>query len=812
MKSLPVEVETSVRGSPTQPDPQLAPPAHQFGLPRLSRTDWFLLALLGGLPVVLFAVPAILGQPLLPGDALTQNYPLRVLAGDLLAHGHLPLWNSWNWSGTALLGGLNAGALYPGTFLFAITSPLVAWVSNEIVAYALCAVGLYLLLRAQSLVPLAAGLAAASFTFSGFMASHLRHIGLIQGTALIPWLLLALEGVASRRRTPWWWLLLCVSGGLIVLTGEPRAISTAAIVAGIYLVVLVVPRAAPRARLLLATASAVPVIFALGAVQLLTGLAFVHTSQRGAVDYAFFAHGSLAPEMLPLMVVPYLLGAYGTLDALPSYIGSYNLHEIVGYIGLLPLVALVTLPFWRPRAHAARLWGWVVMIVVGLLLAFGGNTPLGDLLAHVPLYSGQRLQSRNLCVVDFGLAGVFAWWVNAILTRQRSRRSGRRERLELLTSLLPSAAVIALVASALLAGPSLQRWLAVPKPDSTLFRELRPYLLGVLLVAVCVALFVTLYRRVSLPVRAWALVVIVAADVGLVMVNGELGFTDAATLRRDIPYTGQLARALERGGRMAVYDPQHRVTTDFSEAITSDLNIVHELLTVQGYSSVVNGKYNAATGTHTRRLIFPSALSGDIADQLDLRLLLVPPSYFGSNAAGAPSDQGAADPQLQAALAPPHWVRAGEVGPYLAYANTRALGRAWIVPATATSPAATSVAGSEVRRVTISAGDDETDTIRSPTRARLVRSVAYSEGWSARVRTSSGASTTVPARRFGLVQAVEVPAGTSTVTWSYHPPGLNVGLWLTLLAAAGLLFLGIALLARDLLARRSIRLRRRLDD
>ena len=45
-----------------------------------------------------------------------------------------------------------------------------------------------------------------------------------------------------------------------------------------------------------------------------------------------------------------------------------------------------------------------------------------------------------------------------------------------------------------------------------LFHELRPYLFGVLLVAVCVALFVTLYRRVSLPVRAWALVVIVARN------------------------------------------------------------------------------------------------------------------------------------------------------------------------------------------------------------------------------------------------------------------------------------------------------------
>ena len=244
------------------------------------------------------------------------------------------------------------------------------------------------------------------------------------------------------------------------------------------------------------------------------------------------------------------------------------------------------------------------------------------------------------------------------------------------------------------------------------------------------------------------------------------------------------------------YDPQHRVTGDFSDVLTSDLNIVHGVATVQGYSSAVNGRYDAATGTHTRNLIYPSAVSGDIADQLDLRLLLVPPSYVGSSSAAPATDQGVADVELEAALAPPHWVPAGTSGPYLAFANTRALGRAWIVPATAGSPGDPSVVGSEVTRVTTGAGDDEKDTIRSPTRALLVRSVAYSAGWSARVQTSTGSSKRISARRLGLVQAVMVPAGTSSVTWSYDPPGLKVGLWLTVLAAAGLFLAGLALAAR----------------
>src|SRR5262249_26050009 len=155
----------------------------------------------------------------------------------------------------------------------------------------------------------------------------------------------------------------------------------------------------------------------------LPGLAFLHTSQRAVTDYAFFSRGSLSLSALPLLVVPYLLGAYGTFDFLPTYVGPYILHEVVGYIGLLPLVALVTIPFWRPRGNPARLWAWVAMIAVGLLFALGGNTPFGHLLSSVPLYSGQRLQSRNLMVVDLGLAGVFAWWIDTVIARPRRPRS-----------------------------------------------------------------------------------------------------------------------------------------------------------------------------------------------------------------------------------------------------------------------------------------------------------------------------------------------------------------------------------------------------
>jgi hypothetical protein len=62
------------------------------------------------LPVLVYGIPALLGHPVLPGDDLTQNFPLRVLAGQEIRSGQLPLYDPYIWSGAPLLAGWNAGA------------------------------------------------------------------------------------------------------------------------------------------------------------------------------------------------------------------------------------------------------------------------------------------------------------------------------------------------------------------------------------------------------------------------------------------------------------------------------------------------------------------------------------------------------------------------------------------------------------------------------------------------------------------------------------------------------------------------------
>src|SRR5271165_3887866 len=145
----------------------------------LERVDRWAIAFLIGLPMIIYVPPAISGRPIMNGDNLTQNYPLRVVSGELIRHGRLPLWNPYIWSGTPLLAGWNAGSLYPGTWLFAVFGGVGAWTINLVSAYVICGVGLHLFLRRLGCSPLASLLGATTFTYTGFMTGQGNHFGLI---------------------------------------------------------------------------------------------------------------------------------------------------------------------------------------------------------------------------------------------------------------------------------------------------------------------------------------------------------------------------------------------------------------------------------------------------------------------------------------------------------------------------------------------------------------------------------------------------------------------------------------------------------
>jgi hypothetical protein len=633
---------------------------------RVRRGDVRAVVLLVALPVLVFGVPALLGHTVLPGDDLTQNFPLRVLAGRQLRGGQLPLYNPYIWSGAPLLGGWNAGAAYPLTALFAVLPATAAWTLNMIITWAAAGLGMFLFLRALRLGTGPATLGALSFAFAGAMSAQVSHFGLVAGMSWVP---VALLGVLrlSQERSPasrmGWIAVLAATIGLIILAGEPRAIADAAVIIGVY-AAWRIARLGRRCRPAgLSVAAAALLGLSLGAVQWLPGLAAVGASQRGGASMALFNSGSLPARWLLLMLVPDLMGGSGSLGQ-PAFFTHYNLTEVTGYVGILPLVAaIVLLGRVRLRSRPPEWIVWHVLALVGVVLALGGNTPAGHLLFHLPFFGDQRLQSRNILVTDLALAVLLAYWAEHPLGErsQRLLRARARRRLdrETLLGVLAPLAMIAVVVLGVAWEAGLLRWLGVSPAAAAAGGRLRPWLIPSALTGAGAIAFVLFGRRLRAGPRLRWLGGLVAADLviftllAVVAVLPGLGSsaraaTTAAAAKAAGP-SGPAASgavrpiaALGYPGRFAVYDPDQVAAGQLTLLGAPDLNVLTGTPSVQGYSSLADGRYAAATGSHRatgegQDVLDPRAVGDGTLDQLNTSVLLTVPAYLVTAAPSGPA-------------------------------------------------------------------------------------------------------------------------------------------------------------------------------
>src|SRR5215831_2101321 len=477
------------------------------------RGDLLAIAILIALPVIIFGIPAMLGHAILPGDDLTQNFPLRVLAGHQIRGGQLPLYDPYIWGGAPLLADWNAAAAYPLTLLFAVLPGTAAWTLNMIVTWAVAGLGMFCFLRALRLGSLPSLLGAVTFAFAGAMPAQVAHLGLVAGMSWVPLQLLSVlrltetRGAASRLR---WIAVLAGTFGLTILAGEPRAIADVGVIVVIYAAwrVTRLGRGSGPAAVSAAAGSVAGGLvlgICLGAVQWLPGLAVIGTSQRGVSSVALFSSGSLPHRWLLLMLVPDLLGGSGSLGQ-PAFFANYNLAEVTGYAGILPLVAAAALLArlrLRPRLPEWAIWH--VMVFAGFVLALGGNTPAGSLLVRLPLFGGLRLQSRNILVADLALAVLFAYWADQPFSdkgRRFLRARGRRVDLETVLGLLPALAMIVVVVLGLTWGAGLLHWLRAGPGAAGAAGPLRPWLVPYALIGAGAIAFVIFGRRLQPRLRS----------------------------------------------------------------------------------------------------------------------------------------------------------------------------------------------------------------------------------------------------------------------------------------------------------------------
>jgi hypothetical protein len=580
---------------------------------------------LTAIPAAAFILPDLFGgHLLLTGDNLQQNYPLHVLVGSMLRHGQLPFWNQYIFSGSPLLADFNAGAFYPVTVLFVLLPDRAAWIATEVVLFAAIAIGMYAFLRALKLSTMACFLAAATFAFSGTVLSQVNHVDMTEGFVAIPWMLLAVHHIV--RDGHWRWsILLGAAYATVIFGGAPEAMLDEALLVLAYAAVSAGLDRGRWWRAATRCAAGVVLAVSLAAIQLLPGLSAVANSQRSAFGASFASTDGFPPKLGVLSLVPYIFGGYHHLGE-AGYFSFHNLPEEGIYLGILPLIALVTLlaPRWPSRLPGRERLTWYVVGLLGLLLAFGASTPLEHAFNAIPLYGHQRLQSRNMIDVSVALCVLFAGW----LDRPEEERD-RLVRYERLVAAVPLGVVIGLATWAVVAPSSLLWELGHVHGSAAEIHTAREATFIAL--GFCAVAAVVVWLRHRLPARWWfgAVTVFVAVDVGLMAWTSQLAtFPSNAILGAHTPIEQFVAAHLAPGGRFDVFDPQGWGSSNENATGLPDLNVLAHLPSVAGYASIENGNYSVVTDTHKLGDLGITELGTGTLDELDLQEVLTVPQYF----------------------------------------------------------------------------------------------------------------------------------------------------------------------------------------
>jgi hypothetical protein len=720
------------------------------------------------------------GLPYIDPNAGSTTQALGHLAALDWLHGHVPWWNPFEGMGAPLAAEMQGGAFFPTTLLLALHGgPLLV----QLVLEAFSGCSAYFLARRLGVGRTLSTAAGVAFGLCGTYA-WLAHAP-IRPVALLPLCLLGVERAldAARERRPGGWCLLAVALALSVLAGFPEATFIDALFVAWWAVLRIVgPGRSHWLPLVRKLGTGVVAGMALAAPLILAFVEYLPYANIGS-HQGQFSKVSLPTFGLAQLILPYALGpifgfnnGVGPTDTISLLWGSVG-----GFLTVTVVAAgLVGLVGARHRTLRIGLGAWILIC----LLRTYGFPPVVRLMEVVP---GVRLTAfYRYADGSWELAVV----VLAALGLDDIARNFTRRR--------------ALVVSALVTGV-LAVWAAV-----VTFRLLTPatgpagaqeehrhyYALGSLALALGALTVLAIggllaSRRLRSPTGGRAPLTErseTRRKLGRILMAGIvsvesillLGFTYLSAPRPIAVQSGSVTWLQEHLGSyrfvtLGPIQPDYGSYYGIAEANVNDLPFPKAWSTYIGTHLDTNAPPLTFNGDSRVSAEGPTAaqeLTAHVANYESVGI-----RYVVEKATGV-DFQGQAYPEPGT----PPW----PAGPRLVYRDSFA--EIWQLPDAAPAfalhdePSASghdrgdgscSVTGSGWNRATVHCSHP---TI-------LVRRVLYMPGWTA---SYGGASSAVGKDRTGphnLFQSVAVPAGTTTVRFTYLPRHETAALVIALLAA-----------------------------
>jgi hypothetical protein len=307
-------------------------------------------------------------------------------------------------------------AWYPPSVLLSLIPG--AWNAFVVSAYVMAGCFTYGYVHTLTGSRLAGLLSGITYSMCGFMFAHMGHTTIIHVAAWLPLIVWSLEEL-RRGGGRGWLLLTSVSVACNVLAGHMQIVVYSLAVAAAYAIVLGWTAPAGRRRFYLLSALGLALGLGLAALQILPTIELAGLSTRTEFLFSDFISYSLPLKQIPLLLFPAVFGGLPHYGSTP-YFGDWNLTELTGYVGLLPLV-LAAVGLYVSRRKAVSIF-WASVAVLAFLLALGSLTPLASLAYHLPVINRFRAPARHLIEASFAVSVLAGIGVGAILRREATRR------------------------------------------------------------------------------------------------------------------------------------------------------------------------------------------------------------------------------------------------------------------------------------------------------------------------------------------------------------------------------------------------------
>ncbi len=340
-------------------------------------------------------------------DPVRQIYPWRNLSINQIKDLQIPLWNSYNLSGTPLLANFQSVVFYPFNLLFFLIPFNISWSILIFIQPLLAGIFLYYYLNNLKLKKTASFLGALAFSFSGFSIAWLEW-GTVLNTALwLPLILLATDKIFDEfrnkynRKVLYWSIAFVFAFVSSFFAGHLQTFFYLGLSALFYIITRLILSKYNFKKVFYFIFLFVSVLI-ITAIQWLPTIKFILLSARNLDLVGWSVEGWFIPwQNLIQFIAPDFFGNPSTLN----YYGIWNYAEFIGYVGILPLILAFFALFFR-RDKKTLFFGTIFFVsLIFALPTFIAKIPFKF---EIPFLSTSQ-PTRLLFLIDFSLSVLAAF-------------------------------------------------------------------------------------------------------------------------------------------------------------------------------------------------------------------------------------------------------------------------------------------------------------------------------------------------------------------------------------------------------------------